>query len=250
MLVRKADITPGLVSRLIASQFPQWAGLPVRPVDVDGWDNATFRLGERMSVRLPSSQAYVGQVEKERRWLPVLAPQLPLPIPEPLAVGEPGCGFPRPWSVYRWIEGRTALAAKVADLPEFAADLADFLTALYQVDPSGGPLPGPHNFFRGGSPGYYDGETRTALAALRGQIDTGLAAEVWEEALAAGWDGRPVWFHGDAQPGNLLLDTSGRLQRRHRLRHLRDRRSGVRHDDRLDVPVRGEPARVPGEAAV
>jgi aminoglycoside phosphotransferase (APT) family kinase protein len=211
VLVRKADITPGLVSRLVASQFPQWGELPVRPVDVDGWDNATFRLGERMSVRLPSSPAYVEQVEKEHRWLPVLAPQLPLPIPDPLAMGEPGCGFPRPWSVYRWIEGRTAAAATVADLPEFAADLADFLAALYKVDPSGGPLPGTHNFFRGGSPGHYDAETRTALAALRGQIDTGLAAEVWEAALAARWDGRPVWFHGDAQPGNLLMDASGRL---------------------------------------
>ena len=189
MLVKKADITPELVSRLVATQFPQWAGLPVRPVDVDGWDNATFRLGERMSVRLPSSQAYVGQVDKERRWLPILAPQLPLPIPEPLAIGKPGCGFPRPWSVYRWIEGQTAAAAKVANLPEFAADLAGFLTALYKVDPSGGPLPGTHNFFRGGSPAHYDAETRTALAALRGQIDTGLAAEVWEEALAARWDG-------------------------------------------------------------
>ena len=93
----------------------------------------------------------------------------------------------------------------------FAAELADFLTALYKVGPSGGPLPGTRNFFRGGSPAYYDAETRTALAALRGQIDTGLAAEIWEDVLAARWDGRPVWFHGDAQPGNLLLDTSGRL---------------------------------------
>jgi aminoglycoside phosphotransferase (APT) family kinase protein len=211
VLVKKADITPELVSRLVASQFPRWADLPVRPVDVDGWDNATFRLGELMSVRLPSSQAYVEEVEKEHRWLPILAPQLPLPIPEPLAIGKPGCGFPRPWSVYRWIEGQTAAAAKVANLPEFAADLADFLTALYQVDPSGGPLPGTHNFFRGGSPAVYDAETRTALAALRGQVDTRLAAEVWEEALAARWNGRPVWFHGDAQPGNLLLDSSGRL---------------------------------------
>ena len=92
MLVKKADITPELVSRLVATQFPQWAELPVRPVDVDGWDNAMFRLGELMSVRLPSSQAYVEEVEKEHRWLPILAPQLPLPIPEPLAMGKPGCG--------------------------------------------------------------------------------------------------------------------------------------------------------------
>jgi aminoglycoside phosphotransferase (APT) family kinase protein len=211
VLVKKADITPELVSRLVATQFPQWAELPVRPVDIDGWDNATFRLGQRLSVRLPSSQAYVEQVAKEHRWLPVLAPQLPLPIPEPLAMGRPGCGFPRPWSVYRWIDGQTAAAGKVASLPEFAAELAGFLAALYQVDPSGGPVPGTHNFFRGGSPAYYDAETRAALDALRGHIDTGLAAEVWEAGLAARWDGPPVWFHGDAQPGNLLLDSSGRL---------------------------------------
>ena len=209
--VRKADITPGLVSRLVATQFPDWAGLPVRPVDVDGWDNATFRLGERMSVRLPSSQAYVEQVAKEHRWLPVLGPQLPVPIPEPLAMGRPGCGFPRPWSVYRWIDGQTAEAGSVASLPEFAADLAGFLAALYTLDPSGGPEPGTHNFFRGGSPDYYDAEARAALAALHGYIDTGRAAEVWETALAARSDGPPVWFHGDAQPGNLLLDSSGRL---------------------------------------
>jgi aminoglycoside phosphotransferase (APT) family kinase protein len=211
LVVKKADITPELVARLVASQFPQWAGLPVRPVDVDGWDNATFRLGEHMSVRLPSSAAYQEQVEKEYRWLPVLAPQLPLPIPEQLGKGEPGCGFPRPWSVNRWIDGQTADAGTVASLPEFAADLAGFLSALYQADPSGGPLPGTHNFFRGGSPAYYDAEAQAALTALRGHIDTGVAAEIWAAALAAKWDGPPVWFHGDAQPGNLLLDPAGRL---------------------------------------
>src|SRR5580658_470715 len=122
--MEKADITPELVSQLVASQFPQWAELPVRAVDADGWDNATFRLGEHMSVRLPSSKEYVEQVDKEHRWLPVLARQLPLPIPEPLAKGEPGCGFPRPWSVYRWIAGQTAESGTIADLPGFAADLA------------------------------------------------------------------------------------------------------------------------------
>jgi aminoglycoside phosphotransferase (APT) family kinase protein len=210
-LVKKADITSELVSRLVASQFPHWADLPVRPVDADGWDNATFRLGDNMSVRLPSSQAYVEQVDKEHRWLPVLARQLPLPIPEPLAKGEPGCGFPRPWSVYRWIAGQTAEAGQIADRCEFAADLAEFLTALYEVEPSGGPLPGTHNFFRGGSPAHYDAETRAALTALRGVIDTDLAAEVWAAALDAPPNDAPVWFHGDAQPGNLLLDSAGKL---------------------------------------
>ena len=208
--MRKADITADLVSQLIADQFPQWAGLPVRPVEADGVDNTTFRLGQTMSVRLPSADAYVEQVYKEHRWLPVLAAQLPLPIPEPLAKGVPGNGFPRPWSVYRWIDGDPATAEGVADMPGFAADLADFLVALYQIDPAGGPGPGTHNFFRGGPVAVYDRETQDALAALQGQIDTVLAAEVWQAALRATRQGPPVWFHGDAQPGNLLL-RDGRL---------------------------------------
>jgi aminoglycoside phosphotransferase (APT) family kinase protein len=209
--VLKADITADLVARLVASQFPAWTGLPVRPVDVDGWDNASFRLGETMSVRLPSSQDYVESIKKEQRWLPVLAGQLPLPIPVLLGKGGPGCGFPRPWSVHQWIDGDPVRYEEpVADMAQFASDLADFLAALYRIDSTGGPVPGHHNFFRGGPLTVYDGQTQQALAALGHHIDTDLAAEVWRAALAAPWDGPPVWFHGDAQPGNLLLD-HGRL---------------------------------------
>lgn len=203
--MRKADITVELVSRLVRTQFPEWAELPVRPVDVDGWDNATFRLGETMSVRLPSAEHYAESVEKEQRWLPILACELPLPIPQPIALGAPGCRYPWPWSVNRWIDGAPVTAEAIADLPQFAADLADFLSALYRIDPTGGPLPGTHNFFRGGPLTVYDVETREELDALRGHIDTALAAEVWQAALDASWEGRPVWLHGDAQPGNLLL---------------------------------------------
>jgi aminoglycoside phosphotransferase (APT) family kinase protein len=208
--VRKAGITVDLVSRLITEQFPEWAGLPVRPVDVDGWDNATFRLGETMSVRLPSAEHYVAAIEKEHRWLPALAKHLPLPIPVPLAVGTPGCGFPRPWSVYRWIDGDPVTEETVKDMPQLAADLADFLGVLYKIDPAGGPGPGAHNFYRGGALTVYDDETQKALAALQGHIDTTAAAEVWQAALDCPIDGPPVWFHGDAQPGNLLL-RGGRL---------------------------------------
>ncbi len=208
--MRKADITGGLVSRLVSTQFPQWACLPVRPVDAGGWDNATFRLGRQMLVRLPSAEDYVPGVEKEQRWLPVLAGQLPLPVPEPLAAGRPGCGFPWPWSVYRWIEGTPVSEQTVPDRPRLAADLAAFLAALYQVDPAAGRPPGPHNFFRGAPLAVYHGETQQALGALKGHIDTELAAEVWQAALEATWPGPPVWFHGDAQPGNLLVQ-DGRL---------------------------------------
>lgn len=206
----EVHIDTALVRRLIAAQFPQWADLPIRPVEVGGVDNRTFHLGPRMTVRLPSAARYTLQVEKEHRWLPKLAPLLPLPIPVPLAKGAPAEGYPWQWSVYRWIEGETATAERIADLGEFATTLAEFLIALRRIDPTGGPPPGQHNFFRGGPLTVYEAETRQALAALDGKIDTGAASAVWEAALAATWHGPPVWFHGDVAAGNLLVG-DGRL---------------------------------------
>jgi len=203
--VDKAAITPQLVSRLVADQFPHWADLPVTTVELDGWDNTTFRLGDDLAVRLPSADAYVQQVDKEHRWLPVLAPPLPLPIPQPLAKGVPGSRFPRPWSVYRWLPGKHATLDRVGDLARFATDLADFLAALYAIDPAGGPAPGKHNFFRGGPLTTYDEETREAISALDAEIDTEAATDTWEAALAATWQAPPVWIHGDVVASNLLV---------------------------------------------
>jgi aminoglycoside phosphotransferase (APT) family kinase protein len=208
--VEKTAITPELAARLVASQFPQWAQLPVTPVDLDGWDNTTFRLGEDLSVRLPSGDAYAAQVDKEHRWLPSLAPHLPLPIPEPLAKGIPGRGFPRPWSVYRWLDGEHATVERVSDLNRFAIDLAGFLGALYEIDSADGPAAGTHNFWRGGPLTIYDDETREAISALHAEIDTDAATEVWEAALAATWHGPSVWIHGDVAAANLLV-VDGRL---------------------------------------
>jgi aminoglycoside phosphotransferase (APT) family kinase protein len=206
----EVDINVSLVGRLVAAQFPQWADLPIEPVEVDGWDNSTFRLGARMAARLPSAARYVPQVEKEHRWLPKLAPLLPLPIPVPLAKGLPGEGYPFNWSVYRWIDGETAAVGRIDNLVEFATALADFLTALQQIDPAGGPPPGRHNFFRGGPLTVYDDETRQAIAALEGRIDANVATAAWEAALQAIWHGPPVWVHGDVAAGNLLVK-GGRL---------------------------------------
>lgn len=200
------EIDVPLVRRLICTQFPEWADLPIKPVENGGWDNRTFHLGEEMTVRLPSHAAYSLQVEKEQYWLPRLAPHLPLPIPVPLALGKPAEGYPWHWSVYRWLEGETATIERIADLRQFATTLAQFLFALQQADATGGPPPEAHNFYRGGPLTVYDGETRRAIAALDGEIDTDAATAVWEAALATAWDGEPVWFHGDIAVGNLLVE--------------------------------------------
>ncbi len=203
-------IDVALVRRLVAAQFPHWAALPVRPVALGGWDNRTFHLGDDMTVRLPSAAGYVAAVEKEQRWLPFLAPRLPLPIPAPIAKGVPGEGYPWPWSVNRWLDGENATLDRIVDLTRFAEGLAAFLVALRRIDPTGGPLAGAHSFSRGASLTVYDDETRRAIATLAGRIDGAAATAVWEAALAATWHGSPVWFHGDVAAGNLLV-RDGRL---------------------------------------
>lgn len=199
------EIDVPLVRGLIAEQFPEWAGLDVRPVANGGWDNRTFHLGDTMSVRLPSAERYVAQVEKEYRWLPVLAPQLPLPVPVPLGLGRPGDGYPWPWSVYAWIAGDRSSLRTIADLTVFAEDLADFLLALWKVDASDGPPAGTYNFFRGGALEVYDAETRRSIRGLADQIDVPLITEIWELALASTWKNSPIWMHGDVSEGNLLV---------------------------------------------
>jgi aminoglycoside phosphotransferase (APT) family kinase protein len=204
------EIDAALVARLVRSQFPQWSSFAITAAEPNGWDNRTFRLGPDLLVRLPSAQSYAAQVRKEHRWLPVLAPLLPLPIPVPVAMGEPGDGYLWNWSVYRWLDGVPASMAAIDDLTDLAETLADFLCCLERIDPTGGPEPGPHNFFRGGLLETYDAETRHAIAATKDLIDAELATAVWEAGLAATWHGPPAWVHGDIAAGNLLV-RDGRL---------------------------------------
>jgi aminoglycoside phosphotransferase (APT) family kinase protein len=203
-------IDVSLVTRLIAAQFPRWAHLPVRPVEVSGWDNRSFRLGDELLVRLPSAEGYALQVDKEQRWLPVLAPQLPLPIPTPVARGVPDEGYPYAWSVLRWLEGEPASVETIGDMTEFARALAGFLAALARIDATDGPPPGPHNFWRGGPLITYARETLEAIDALGSMIPSDAAHAVWDAAMDATWGGPPVWFHGDVAAGNLLV-REGRL---------------------------------------
>jgi aminoglycoside phosphotransferase (APT) family kinase protein len=198
-------IDADLVRDLVATQFPQWAHLAVRPVDISGWDNRSFRIGGDMLARLPSAAAYAPQVDKEQRWLPQLAPALPLQVPVPLALGQPGCGYPWRWSMYRWIEGDTAASARCASDAVLARELARFLLALRAADATDGPPPGPHNFYRGGPLSIYDAQARAAIDALSSTIDAAAASALWAAAVGSRWTLPPVWLHGDVSAGNLLV---------------------------------------------
>jgi aminoglycoside phosphotransferase (APT) family kinase protein len=208
--VDRSSIDVALARHLVDRQFPQWRDLPIAEVEVDGWDNRTFRLGAELTVRLPSGDWYAKQVEKEQRWLPVLAPQLPLPIPVPVAQGAPDERFPYPWSVYRWLEGELAAKAPIADPIAFATALAGFLNALGRADASGGPAPGEHNFFRGGPLATYEQEALRAVEMLGDQIPRDAVLRAWEDAMSSTWERDPVWVHGDVATGNLLV-RDGRL---------------------------------------
>ncbi|CAM5432299.1 aminoglycoside phosphotransferase family protein [Streptomyces tanashiensis] len=198
-----------LVERLIAAQFPEWAGLPVREVNSAGTDNAMFRLGDEFAVRLPKADWAAGQAEKEQRWLPHLAPHLPLPVPVPVGQGVPGEGYEHAWSVFAWLDGADAHTAPLTDLAHTAVELGRFGKALRAVDATGGP-----SSSRGGPvTGWEDGSLVGAIRDLGadGAIDAELATAAWESVLRLPqWDGPPVWIHGDLLPGNLL-GRDGRL---------------------------------------
>ncbi|WOX12709.1 aminoglycoside phosphotransferase family protein [Streptomyces sp. N50] len=204
-------IDPALVRGLLAAQFPQWAQLPLKHLEPAGSDHVIHRLGDTMSVRLPRSDWADGEAVKEHTWLPHLAPQLPLAVPEPLALGTPGRGYAWHWSVTRWLDGTTATADGLADPHLAAAQLADFLRALQRIPAADVLAPGPHPELARPPLATRDRSTRAAIEAVDGVFDTAALTEVWDSALdAPAWDREPVWCHGDFHAGNLLT-VDGRI---------------------------------------
>lgn len=202
------DTSVSLVQRLVAEQFPQWADLTVRRVEAFGTDHHLYRLGDDLVARLPIIGWAVDQARSDERWLPVLAPHLPVALPVPLAVGEPGHGYPFPWAVVPWIPGTTP--DEGTDRVALARDLAGFVRALHAVDASDGP---PKTGTSRGTPlaGLDDGVRSTLAASVTLADIADRVLAVWEEAVAApAYDGPPVWIHGDLMTGNLLVQ-DGRL---------------------------------------
>ncbi len=203
-------IDSALVHRLLRSTFPDWADQKIQPVTPWGTDNAIFRLGERMVVRLPRVQWAAAQVEKEQRWLPCIGPLLPFPVPKPLGKGAPAEGYPWAWSVYTWLDGDAAVAGMLTDPERLARDLGVFVSALHSVPYIDGPPAGRHNFGRGAPLATRDRQTLESIDALADEIDSAAATDVWRSAVGVReWRAAPVWIHGDLQAGNLLLADGG-----------------------------------------
>ena len=193
-----------LVRRLIAAQFPKWSDLELERAKSAGTDNAIFRLGDRMGVRLPKIHWAVDQVDKELEWLGRLAPELPVQVPMSIAKGEPAFGYPYGWLVYEWLDGEDLETVRGYDPTVLAQDLARFVSDLRRIDTKDAPL------FRWQLV-HDEPATMKALGKLADSFDVGRLRELWDVAIdSEPWKGQPVWIHGDLLPGNILLN-SGRL---------------------------------------
>ncbi len=205
MPVAEVAIDTSLVRALLEAQHQDLASLPLVEAG-EGWDNKLFRLGDSLVVRLPRRQLAAALIEHEQRWLPVLAPHLSLPVPAPVRVGRPGCGFPWAWSVAPWFDGQTAATLAGGHTEAMAVRLAEFLAALHRPAPVDAPL----NPYRTSLASRFDAFLER-LPRCGQHVDQSSALVVWQAALAAPtWAGPPLWIHGDMHPGNLLVN-SGQL---------------------------------------
>ncbi len=234
-------IDAALVERLVADQLPHLADRPIRTIPATGTMNAIYRLGDDLCVRLPRLKDSADRGERELHWLPRLARHLTLPIPEPVATGAPGAGYPFRWAVYRWIDGTTRADHPTGDETQLAADLAAFVLELRAIDTTAAPRAGRRPLAQldaatraaiaasgdeierheataappaGRRPlAQLDGATRAAIAASGDEIDRHAVTAAWDRALTApAWDGERAWIHNDLLPTNLLVEPStGRL---------------------------------------
>lgn len=193
--------------KLIAEQFPEYAGLTITDIEKQGHDNRTYRLGDDMLIRMPTAQYYAEKVAIEQELLPRLAQHLSIQIPTPIKMGKPSEYYPYPFSIYKWLSGRSINLLTLTDQEkeQLAFDIAKFLKELQAINVDG-PKPGQHNCYRGDHVSVYDEGARTQIAELDGIIDTSKALGLWNKACETKWDKPPVWIHGDFAVGNMLMD--------------------------------------------
>jgi aminoglycoside phosphotransferase (APT) family kinase protein len=201
------DITPQLARKIIAIQFLEYADLNVTEVEQQGHGNRTYRVGDDMLIRMPTAESYVLKVSKEQELLPKLAKHLNIAIPTPIKMGVPSDDYPYPFSIYEWLDGRSANHLTLNDktLENVALELAIFLKELQGITVVEGPSPGLHNWWRGEHVSVYDSAAREQIANLADIIDANSALDLWERACVTKWQKKPVWIHGDFAVGNILI---------------------------------------------
>lgn len=204
--------TLDLARKLISQQFPEYASLPIVDVEKQGHDNRTYRLGDHMLIRMPTAADYALKVPKEQELLPQLAKCLSVNIPAPIKMGKPSADYPYPFSIYKWLPGKSInlLTLTAQDKEQLAFDFAKFLKELQAIMDVKGPEPGQHNWWRGDHVSVYDKGAREQIAELAEIIDASKALDLWDKACTTRWDKKPVWIHGDFAIGNILMD-SGKL---------------------------------------
>jgi aminoglycoside phosphotransferase (APT) family kinase protein len=206
-MIASINITPKLAQKLIAEQFPEYGHLTVESVERQGHDNRTFRLGDEMLIRMPTDESYASKVAKEQDLLPKLASLLSFDIPVPIKMGAPSIDYTYPFSIYKWLKGRSInlIQSQEINLEELAFDMARFLKELQLIKDVSGPMPGQHNWWRGDHISVYDKDTREQITKLADIIDSEKAMNLWIQALNTKWNKNPVWIHGDFAIGNMLM---------------------------------------------
>jgi len=201
MPAAEVSVSPELVRQRMAAQQPDLAHLPVRLI-AHGWDNLMYRLGDELAVRLPRRAAAARLIVHEQRWLPVVAPRLPLPVPAPVRAGRAAPGYPWPWSIVPFLPGQLAAREPSADPAVAAASLGRFLAALHVPAPEDAPV----NRNRGVPLAERTAVVTQNLGMVGDMVDRGAAVRAWQAALATpAWGGAPVWLHGDLHPANILV---------------------------------------------
>jgi aminoglycoside phosphotransferase (APT) family kinase protein len=200
------EIDSTLVAKLLATQHPDLADLPLEAV-TEGWDNATYRLGDSLAVRLPRRSIAAVLIENEQAWLPCIADRLTLPVPVPCRIGRPTDFYPCSWSVVPWLQGVSG--DQKEPLSSEARTLAVFLRSLH----TSAPTDAPPNPFRGVplEQRAASVETRMERLAVKTELVTPRLRQIWDEALDAPLDMQPTLLHGDLHPRNVLVDRAGKL---------------------------------------
>lgn len=201
------NINPELAQKLILKQFPEFSSLLITSVEKQGHDNRTFRLGDEMLIRMPTDESYALKVAKEQNLLPKLVHHLSFDIPVPIKMGAPSADYPYPFSIYKWLQGRSInlINKEEIKLERLAFDMAKFLKELQTIKNVEGPMPGQHNWWRGGHISFYDKDAQEQIEKLSNIIDANKAMDLWIRALNTKWNKAPVWIHGDFAIGNMLM---------------------------------------------